>query len=79
MKSIKDIRESLSGEIKELKSNQIKIKKTTNEIQLKMEALPARISRAEERIRDVEDQMMENKEAEKKRNKYWITGGEFER
>ena len=32
-KSIKDTRKSLSGEIKELKSNQIKIKKTMNKMQ----------------------------------------------
>ena len=35
----------------------------------KMEALTARIKEAEERISDIEDQMMENKEAEKKRDK----------
>jgi len=34
-----------------------------------MEALTARINEAEERISDIEDQMMENKEAEKKRDK----------
>ena len=32
-----------------------------------MEDLSARINEAEERISDIEDQMMENKEAEKKR------------
>ena len=32
-----------------------------------MEALTARINDAEERISDIEDKMMENKEAEKKR------------
>ena len=32
-KSIEDTRESLSGEIKELKSNQVKIKKAINEMQ----------------------------------------------
>ena len=34
-----------------------------------MEALTARINEAEERISDIEDQMMENKEAEQKRDK----------
>ena len=34
-----------------------------------MEALIASINEAEERISDIEDQMMENKEAEKKRDK----------
>ena len=33
VKSIEDTRESLSGEIKELKSNQVKIKKAINEMQ----------------------------------------------
>ena len=36
-------------------------------MQLKMEALIARINEAEERISDIEDKMMENKEVEKKR------------
>ncbi|RBM18135.1 hypothetical protein DEH69_13430, partial [Streptomyces sp. PT12] len=34
-----------------------------------MGALTARINEAEERISEIEDQMMENKEAEKKRDK----------
>ena len=34
-----------------------------------MEALTARINEKEERISFIEDQMMENKEAEKKRDK----------
>jgi len=66
---MEDIRETLSGEINELKSNQVEIKKATNEVQSKMEALTARINEAEERTSDIEDQMMENKEAEKKRQK----------
>ena len=36
---------------------------------LKMEALTARISEAEERIRDLEDKMLENKKVEKKKDK----------
>jgi len=35
----------------------------------KMEALTPRISDTEERISNIEDKMMENKEAEKKRDK----------
>ena len=65
-KSIEDTGESLSGEIK---SNQVEIKKAINEMQQKMEALTARIKEAEEGISDIEDQTMENKEAEKKRDK----------
>ena len=34
-----------------------------------MEALTARINEAEERISDIEDKMMENKETEKERDK----------
>lgn len=34
-----------------------------------MEAFIGRINEAEERISDIEDQMMDNKEAEKKRDK----------
>ena len=34
-----------------------------------MKALTARISEAEERISDIEDKMMENKDAEKKRDR----------
>ena len=45
-----------------------------------MEALTARINEAEERISDIEDQMMENKEVRKREiNNYWITRAEFER
>ena len=75
-KGMKDIREmlsgeikSLSGEMKELKSNQVEISKAINEEQSKMEALTARINEAKERISDIEDQMMGNKEAEQKRDK----------
>lgn len=35
----------------------------------KMEALTVRINKAEEWVSDIEDNMMENKEAEKKREK----------
>ena len=45
-----------------------------------MEALTARINEAEERISDIEDKMMENKEGEKREiNNYWIMRGEFKR
>ena len=37
-----------------------------------MEALIARINEAEERISDIEDQMMKNKEGEKKRDKHLL-------
>ena len=45
-----------------------------------MKALTARINEAEERISDIEDQMMEEKELSKREiNNYWTTRGEFER
>ena len=44
-----------------------------------MEALTARINQVEERTSDVKDQMMENKEAKKKRNNYWAMRREIER
>jgi len=65
-KSMEVIRETLSGEIKELKPNQVEIKKAISEVQSKMESLTARINEAEGRIRAIEDKMMENEEAEKR-------------
>ena len=44
-----------------------------------MEPLIASINEAKRRISDIEDQMMENKESEKKRDNYWIMRGEFKR
>lgn len=66
-KSIEDSRESLIVEIKELKSNRVNIKNAIIEMQLKREGLTAWINKAEESVSDIEDQMMETKEAEKKR------------
>jgi len=77
---MEDIRETLSGEINELKSNQVEIKKATNEVQSKMEALTARINEAEEKISDIEDQMWRIKKMRKREiNNYWITRSQFER
>jgi len=49
-KSMEGIRETLSGEIKELKSNQVEIKKAINEVQSKMEVLTARINETEREL-----------------------------
>ena len=58
-KSIEDIRESLTVEIKELRSNLAKIKNTIAEMQSKMQALTAGIiNEAEERVSDKDDKMM---------------------
>ena len=62
-------RESVSGEIKKLISNQVETKKAINEMQSRMEVLTTRINEALERISDIEDKMMENKESEKKGGK----------
>ena len=67
--SIEDSRESLTVEMKELKSNQFKIEKVVNEMQSKLEALPAGINEEEKRISDTENKTLENKETEKKRDK----------
>ena len=47
------LRETFSGEVKELKSNQVEIKKAINEVQSNMGALTARINEAEERISEI--------------------------
>jgi len=49
-KSMEDIRETLSGEIKKRKSNQVEIKRAINEVQLKMEVLTARINETEREL-----------------------------
>ena len=65
-----DTRECLSGEIKQLISNQVEIKKANlSEMQSKMKVLTARINEASQRSSDIEDKTMENKEAEEKREK----------
>ena len=37
-----------------------------------MEAIKMRLNEAEERISDIDDKIMENKEAEKQKEKYYI-------
>ena len=65
-----DTRECLSGEIKQLISNQVEIKKANlSEMQSKMKVLTARINEASQRSSDIEDKTMENKEAEEKQEK----------
>ena len=76
-KSIEDSRESLIVEIKELKSNRVNIKNAIIEMQLKREGLTAWINKAEERVSDIEDKMMESKEAKKKKKKLLDHQGRF--
>ena len=47
-KSIEDIRESLSAEIKELKSSQAKIKNAITEMQTQIDAMTTSVDEAEE-------------------------------
>ena len=54
-------------EIKEVKSSQDEIKNAITELQSQMDATAARMDEAEQRIGDIEDKLIENNEAEKKR------------
>ena len=59
--------ESLSAEIKEVKNSQNEIKNAITELQSWMDAAVARMDEAEQRISIIEDNLIENNEAEKKR------------
>ena len=59
--------ESLSVEIKEVKTSQDEIKSASTELQSWMDAPAARMDEAEQRISDIEDKLIENNEAEKER------------
>ena len=63
-KNIEDTRESLSVEIK---ASQDEIKNAKIELQFLMDATVARMNEAEQQISDIEDKLMQNNEAEKKR------------
>ena len=54
-KRIEDIRESLTGEIKELKSNQVEIKRLLLRCNKKNGGSTARINDAEERVSEIEN------------------------
>ncbi|VFV45006.1 Hypothetical predicted protein, partial [Lynx pardinus] len=64
---VKNKLESLSAEIKEMKTCQDEIKNAITELQSWMEAVAQRMDEAEQRISDIEDKLIENSEAEKKR------------
>ena len=59
--------ESLSAEIKEVKTNQNEIKNAITELQSRVDAAVARMDETEQRISNIEDKLIENNEAEKKR------------
>ena len=58
--------ESLSAEIKEIKASQDEIKNAIAELQSQIDATMARMYEAEQRISNIDDKLMENKEAEKR-------------
>ena len=64
---VKNRLEPLSAEIKEVKACQDEIKNAITEMQSHMDATVTRINEAEQRISDTKDKIMENNEAEKKR------------
>ena len=53
-KSTDDTRQSLSLEIKELKSSQAKIRNIIIQMQLQMEALKVRMNEVKEKVSDIE-------------------------
>ena len=59
--------ESLSVEIKEVKTSQDEIKNVITEPQSWMDDAAARMDEAEQRISDIGDKLMENNETEKKK------------
>ena len=59
--------ESLSVEIKEVKTSQNEFKNAITELQSRMDAAAARMDEAKDKISDIEDKLIENIEAEKKR------------
>ena len=54
-------------ETKEVKASQDEIKNAITDLQPQMDAEVARMDEAEKRISDIEDKLMENNEAEKKK------------
>ena len=59
--------ESLSAEIKEVKASQEEIKSVITELQSQMDVMAERMDEAEQQISYIEDKLMENNKAEKKR------------
>ena len=59
--------ESLSAEKKEVKNSQNEIKNAITDLQSWIDAMAARMDEAEQRTSDIEDKIMENNKAERKR------------
>ena len=68
-KIIEDTRESLTAEIKEPKSSQAGIENAITKMQTQMNAIRARMDKGEEWISVIEDKIIENNEAIKKRKR----------
>uniref|UniRef100_A0A8C9D6W2 L1 transposable element RRM domain-containing protein n=1 Tax=Panthera leo TaxID=9689 RepID=A0A8C9D6W2_PANLE len=64
---VKNRLESFSAETQEIKNSQNEVKKAITELQSWMDAAAARMDEAEQRISDIEDKLIENNEAENKR------------
>jgi len=60
-RSIEDTRETLTTEIKDLKTSQAEIKNAITEMQNRLDVITTRMEEAEELIGDIEDKIMENK------------------
>lgn len=76
---MENTRESLTGEIKELKANQAKIKNAITEMQSQMEALTVRINEAEESVSDTEHRMMKIRKLKRRdKDNNWNMKGDFE-
>ena len=68
-RSIGDTRVTLVGDIKHLKPSQAKITKAMLEMQNVLHVITSRMEKAEDQIDDIEDKIMENNKAEKKRER----------
>ena len=68
-KSIEDTIETLAAKAKDLKTSQGEIKSVKTEMQNRLDIITMRIEEAEDRIGDIDDKIMENNKAEKKRER----------
>ena len=66
-KSIEDSRESIAAEIQDPRTSHDELRNAINEMQKKLDTVTVRTEETEEGIGEIEDKIMENNEAEKKR------------
>ena len=67
-KSTEGSRESIAAEIKELRNSHDSLRNVVNEVQNKLDAATAKMEEGEGRLGEIEGKIMENYEAEKKRD-----------